>query len=193
MQSHSDSIHSPQRILKIIMNEWRKSVKFHLKKQNKKSIIVESNIWRTFSSPWNWIWREMLTGVELSQHLHPQQGEDVDEDEENDGEVGLAAQGGDDDGQQDSHRPPGLRQLEHPHHSHQPDAPHHREAVHVLEAEVQQADRDDHQVKYVPAASEIFFPKGRDLQHGLNGEKYGESLQCHGNVTDCDTVTRGVC
>ena len=30
MQSHSGSIHSPQRMRKIIMNEWKKSVKFHL-------------------------------------------------------------------------------------------------------------------------------------------------------------------
>lgn len=31
MQSHSGSIHSPHNILKIIMKEWKKSVKFHLK------------------------------------------------------------------------------------------------------------------------------------------------------------------
>jgi hypothetical protein len=31
MQSHKGSIHSPQRIRKIIMKEWKKSVKFHLK------------------------------------------------------------------------------------------------------------------------------------------------------------------
>ena len=34
MQSHSGSIHSPHRIRKIIMNEWKKSVKFHLKLMN---------------------------------------------------------------------------------------------------------------------------------------------------------------
>ena len=32
MQSQSGSIHSPQRMRKIIMKEWKKSVKFHLKK-----------------------------------------------------------------------------------------------------------------------------------------------------------------
>lgn len=31
IQSHSGSIHSPHRIRKIIMNEWKKSLKFHLK------------------------------------------------------------------------------------------------------------------------------------------------------------------
>jgi hypothetical protein len=36
MQSHNGSIHSPQRIRKIIMKEWKKSVKFHLKKVNKR-------------------------------------------------------------------------------------------------------------------------------------------------------------
>lgn len=30
MQSHSGSIHSPHNIRKIIMNEWKKSLKFHL-------------------------------------------------------------------------------------------------------------------------------------------------------------------
>lgn len=37
MQSHKGSIHSPHKILNIIINEWKKSLKFHLK-ENK-------NIW----------------------------------------------------------------------------------------------------------------------------------------------------
>ena len=39
MQSQSGSIHSPHRIRKIIMNEWKKSVKFHLKKISFLSLI----------------------------------------------------------------------------------------------------------------------------------------------------------
>jgi hypothetical protein len=33
MQSHSGSTHSPHRIRKIIMKEWKKSVKFHLRRE----------------------------------------------------------------------------------------------------------------------------------------------------------------
>ena len=58
--------------------------------------------------PWHGVRVEMLTGVEISKDLHPQHGEDVDEDYENEGKVGLAAQGGDDDGEQDPHSPPCL-------------------------------------------------------------------------------------
>lgn len=39
MQSHSGSIHSPQRMRKIIMNEWKKSLKFHLKSENDKPLV----------------------------------------------------------------------------------------------------------------------------------------------------------
>jgi hypothetical protein len=35
MQSQSGSTHSPHRIRKIIMNEWKKSVKFHLESEKK--------------------------------------------------------------------------------------------------------------------------------------------------------------
>ena len=34
MQSQRGSIHSPHRMRKIIMKEWKKSVKFHLKENN---------------------------------------------------------------------------------------------------------------------------------------------------------------
>lgn len=33
MQSHSGSIHSPHKMRKIIMNEWKKSLKFHLEER----------------------------------------------------------------------------------------------------------------------------------------------------------------
>jgi hypothetical protein len=35
MQSQSGSTHSPHRMRKIIMNEWKKSVKFHLESEKK--------------------------------------------------------------------------------------------------------------------------------------------------------------
>ena len=57
-------------------------------------------------SPRHWVRIEVLTGVEISKDLHPQHGEDVDEDDEDEGEVGLAAQGGDDDGEEDPHGAP---------------------------------------------------------------------------------------
>ena len=90
------------------MKEWRKSVKFHLKNENWKDLffVIFRNL--LIPPPWHWVRVEMLTGVEISKDLHPQHGEDVDEDYENEGKVGLAAQGGDDDGEQDPHSPPCL-------------------------------------------------------------------------------------
>ena len=44
MQSQRGSIHSPQRMRKIIMKEWKKSVKFHLKENNHTGIEEKNMI-----------------------------------------------------------------------------------------------------------------------------------------------------
>ena len=61
------------------------------------------------------IWIEVLLGVDLAEELHPQDGEDVDDDDEEEGEVPEGAQGGDDDAQQDLHRGPRLGEFQHSH------------------------------------------------------------------------------
>ena len=111
------------------MKEWRKSVKFHLK-------LFFRNLKIRFISPRHRVWIEVLTGVEISKDLHPQHGEDVDEDEEDEGEVGLATQGGDDDGEEDPHGPPCLSQFEDPHDPNQPHCPHDRQPIKALQTEV---------------------------------------------------------
>ena len=117
-----------------------------------------------FISPRHWIRIEVLTGVEISKDLHPQHGEDVDEDDEDEGEVGLATQGGDDDGEEDPHSPPCLSQFEDPHDPHQPHCPHDRQPIKALQAEVEKTESDDEKVKNVPAALEIFPPMSCQLQ-----------------------------
>ena len=44
MQSQRGSIHSPQRMRKIIMKEWKKSVKFHLKENNHTQELKKKNM-----------------------------------------------------------------------------------------------------------------------------------------------------
>ena len=51
--------------------------------------------------------------VVLPEELQPHDGEDVDDEEEDDGEVAQRAQRVDDDGQQDPHGRPRLGQLHH--------------------------------------------------------------------------------
>ena len=119
----------------------------------------------------------MLTGVEISKDLHPQHCEDVDEDDEDEGEVGLTAQCGDDDGEEDPHSAPGLSQLEDPHHPHQPHSSHDRQTIAALQAEVEQADGNYEEIKDVPAALEIFPPLSGHLQDSLRQEEGGEGLQ----------------
>ena len=65
--------------------------------------------------PRNGIGGKVLNGIVLAEQLHAEHGEDVDNDEEDEGEVTKGAQRGDNDAQQDLHRCPGLRQLQHSH------------------------------------------------------------------------------
>ena len=44
-------------------------------------------------------------------HLHAEDGEDVDDDKQDEGEVAQGPQGGDDDAEQDLHSCPGLSQF----------------------------------------------------------------------------------
>ena len=58
---------------------------------------------------------EVILSVVLPKQLHTQHGEDVDDDEEDEGQVPQGTQGGDDDAQENLHRGPGLRQLQNSH------------------------------------------------------------------------------
>ncbi len=66
-------------------------------------------------SPWHRVGVEVLRDVGLAEELHPQDGEDVDDDDEQEGEVPKGAQRADDDAEQHLHRRPGLRQLQYSH------------------------------------------------------------------------------
>ena len=68
----------------------------------------------THSSPRHRIGIEDVGRVAGGEQLHPDHGEDVDDDDQHEGQVAERAQGGDDDAQQDPHRRPGLGQLQHP-------------------------------------------------------------------------------
>ena len=65
--------------------------------------------------PWHRFWSKVLFGVGLAEELHAEHGEDVDDDDEQEGEVAERAQRRYDDAQQHLHRRPRLRQLQHPH------------------------------------------------------------------------------
>ena len=66
-------------------------------------------------SPGDRVRVEVLLGVVLPEQLHPQDGEDVDHNEEDEREVSEGAEGGDDDAEEDLHCCPGLGQLKDAH------------------------------------------------------------------------------
>ena len=90
------------------MKEWKKSVKFHLK-------IVELSWLLVFNissvQPRNGIRIKILSRVILSEQLHPQHGEDVNDDEKDECEVPESAKSGDDDTKKHLHSGPGLSQF----------------------------------------------------------------------------------
>ena len=65
--------------------------------------------------PWHRVRIEVLLRVDLAEELHPENGEDVDDDDEQEGEVAEGSQRRDDDAEQDLHRRPRLGQFEHAH------------------------------------------------------------------------------
>ena len=129
MQSQSGSIHSPHRIRNIIMKEWKKSRKFHLGNSKMQQwdktavhllsartiqIHIRSKRWRT-NVPRDGVRGKVLLCVILSEELHPENGEDVDDDEEDEGEVAEGPKGGDDDAEKNLHGGPWLGQLQNTH------------------------------------------------------------------------------
>ena len=65
--------------------------------------------------PWDRVRVEVLLRVCLPEELHPEDGEDVDDNDEEEGEVSESAQRGDDDAQKDFHGRPGLGKLKDTH------------------------------------------------------------------------------
>ena len=60
----------------------------------------------------------LLLRVPISQQLHANDGEDVNDNDQHKGQVTQCAQRASDDWQQDSHRRPGPRKFEHSHLEH---------------------------------------------------------------------------
>ena len=58
--------------------------------------------------PWNFIGIEVLIGVGLAEKLHPEDGENVDDNDKEESEVAKSTQSWNDDTQQDFHRGPRL-------------------------------------------------------------------------------------
>lgn len=65
--------------------------------------------------PWNPVRVEVFVGVRFSEDLHSKDGKDVDDDDEEEGQVAQGAQRADDDAQENLHRRPGLSKFQNPH------------------------------------------------------------------------------
>ena len=128
MQSHIDSIHSPQRTRKTIMKLCMKSVKFQrgiifcgnrstLSETRQKFHLISH--WGENLSPHCVIKNSSLrihpspTCIAFPEQLHAHHGEDEDDDTEDESEVSESTNGFPHNGDEEVERRPGLGQLEH--------------------------------------------------------------------------------
>ena len=129
MQSHIDSIHSPQRTRNTIMKLCMKSVKFHrgiifwgnrstLSEITRSQLISQGA--ENLSHPSPIVWSKIHhaahsspTCIAFAEQLHAHDSEDEDDDTEDESEVSESTNGFPHYGDEEVERRPGLGQLEH--------------------------------------------------------------------------------
>ena len=71
--------------------------------------------------------------------------------------------------------------------THQSHAPHHGDAVHSLQPQVQQTAHHDHEVKDVPSVCKIFLAERRELENSFKEKERCEDLRKK-NCNTCGSI-----